>query len=87
MSDPEETGSTSPNGNDWLNRIIGLVIALSCLAFGLTLLVGGVDSVFSVMGEGGFPSLWVALTVLLGAGLTAIGGMFAWKSVMSGRVK
>jgi TRAP-type C4-dicarboxylate transport system permease small subunit len=72
------------DGNDWMNRIIGLVIALACLAFGVTLLVGAVDGVLGALDAGDLPSIWVVLSVLLGVGLTAMGGMFAWKSVMSG---
>ncbi len=70
-------------GNDWLNRIIILVIAIFALIAGLPLVVSGAASIVISLGSASLPSGWDFILLMLGLGLSAFAGMIIWK-VFSG---
>lgn len=64
----------------WMTRIIVLVIALMCLAFGLPLAISGIDGVVATLGAGELPSLWVVGGGLIGLALCVIAAGAAWRA-------
>lgn len=64
---------------DWLNRIIIVVIALFALIAGLPMVLSGAASILSAFAMMTIPGVMETLAFLIGIGLTAFAGMIAWK--------
>jgi hypothetical protein len=64
----------------WITRIIVLVVAAMCLAFGLPLAVSGFDGLIATLGSGTMPTLWLVGSFLLGLILCVIAAGTAWRA-------
>ncbi|MAK63506.1 MAG: hypothetical protein CMF75_02000 [Maricaulis sp.] len=78
MSEQPDTPKRSPE--DWLNRIIVLVIAAMAMIFGVPLMIGSAISLVTLVMAGEWPTPWAIPALVIGLAVTAFGFVIAWRA-------
>ncbi len=76
-----EAPKPDEHGNDWMNRIIVLVISLFCVVFGLPLAVGSALSFTTMVVSLEWPNPWTIVSFGIGMTLCGFGVVIGWSAI------